>query len=347
MPENRALVFKSVPTGLPVPGEHLVVEAAPYGPDAECPENGLLLQSLYSSIDPYQRARMRDAAEKGYSPPYTLGQPINNRGIAKVLRSNVAEYLEGDLVVGMMPVQEFVAVGEKLMFLIKPLQNPLGIQDIRVFLGGLGIPGLAAYAGLYEIGKPEPGQVIFISAASGAVGQMVGQFARREGLRTIGSVGSDEKLEYLTSKLGFDAGFNYKQESPGQALARLAPEGLDIYYDNVGGDHLEAALDNMKDFGRVIMCGTISEYNTAQRDRHPLRNSTLIFSKRLTVRGFIVSDKGIADKYGAEHQERVQGWIKEGTITTSTWETQGIENGPEALLALFSGSNFGKAVLKF
>ncbi|KAL9622624.1 MAG: hypothetical protein Q9204_008014, partial [Flavoplaca sp. TL-2023a] len=196
---------------------------------------------------------MRPPHIKSYQPALKSGDTITARSIATVLRSDNSAFHPGDIVVGPLPIQEYVALSEDLLGPLNQLHNPLDIEDIRVYLGALGVPGLTAYGGLYEIGKPENGQTIFISAASGAVGQMVGQLAKREGLRAIGSVGSDEKLEYITSTLGFDAGFNYKKESPAEALPRLAPEGIDIYFDNVGGEHLEAALCSMRDFGRVVM----------------------------------------------------------------------------------------------
>lgn len=308
-----------------------------------------MVKLLFSSIDPYQRGRMRRADIKYYSPALHPGDVFTSRGIASVVRSNHASYGPGDVIVGMLPIQEFAALEGGQVAGIRLLDNPLGIEDVREFLGALGIPGLTAYIGLHEIGKPVAGQTIFVSAASGAVGQIVGQLARLEGMRTIGSVGSDEKLSYITEELGFDAGFNYKTESVSDALKLLAPEGLDIYYDNVGGEHLEAALRNMKDFGRVIMCGTISDYNneTPLGEGQPVCSCGYIFSRRLTVRGFVVSDKGCADKYAREHQERVQPWIKANTIKTKIWEIEGIEKAPEGFLALFSGGNFGKAVLKY
>lgn len=194
---------------------------------------------------------MRAANIKSYQPALEPGSPLTARSIAEVQRSAHPAFRPGDTVVGPLPIQEYIALTGDLLPHLKQLNNPLAIEDIRMYLGALGVPGLTAYGGLYEIGKPEKGQTIFISAASGAVGQMVGQLARLEGLHTIGSVGSDEKLEYITSTLGFDAGFNYKKEKPAFALSRLAPEGLDIYFDNVGGEHLDAALGSMKDFGRV------------------------------------------------------------------------------------------------
>lgn len=341
---NKTLVFKKIPEGFPVPGEHLIVETAAYDADVETPADGVVLQSLYTSYDPYMRGRMRDVNIKSYAPAFELNKPIESASIAKVLRSNNANYKEGDLVIGQVPIQDYVALDGKNIVRIRKLENPLGIEDIRVFLGPLGMPGLTAYSSLYEIGKPKKGETIFVSAASGAVGQLVGQLAKHEGLRVIGSVGSDEKLEYITKVLGFDGGFNYKKEKPAAALARLAPEGLDIYYENVGGEHLEAALDAMKNFGRIVVCGLISQYNSAP---YPISNIANVLVKRITMRGFIVGDPGMGDVYAKEHQERVQKWIKEGSFKVLIHETVGMDNAAEGLVGIFYGKNLGKAVLKF
>ena len=347
MAPNRAFVYKSVCEGIPVIGENIAIEPAAYDFSGACPQGSVFLKTLYASIDPYQRLRMRPTHKKSYQPALEPGTALTARSIAEVLRSDHARFRAGDVVVGPIPIQEYAALSDDLLALLQPLDNKLGIADIRVYLGVLGVPGLTAYGGFYEIARPEKGQTMFISAASGAVGQMVGQLARLEGLRTIGSVGSEEKLAFITEELGFDAGFNYKRESPAAALARLAPEGVDVYFDNVGGEHLDAALEAMKDCGRIVMCGSIADYNAAPEQRYPLRSYSCIFSKRLTVRGFVVSDKDIAPKYAKEHQERVQAWVKDGVIRSKIWEVQGIENAPEAFLALFSGGNFGKVVLKF
>ncbi|KAJ5682780.1 hypothetical protein N7462_005945 [Penicillium macrosclerotiorum] len=341
---NKALIFKQIPQGYPVPGQDLVVEAASYGADVAAPADGVVLQSLYTSYDPYMRGRMRPAEVKSYAPAFTLNQAIESASIAKVIRSNNATYKEGELVIGHVPIQEYIALEGKQLVRIRKLENPLGIEDIRVFLGPLGMPGLTAYSSLYEIGKPKKGETIFVSAASGAVGQLVGQLAKHEGLRVIGSVGSDEKLEYITKELGFDGGFNYKTEKPAEALARLAPEGLDIYYENVGGEHLEAALDAMKNFGRIVVCGLISQYNSAP---YPIKNIHNVLVKRVTMRGFIVGDPGMGDIYTKEHQERVQKWIKEGSFKVLIHETVGMDNAAEGLVGIFYGKNKGKAVLKF
>ncbi|OJZ84436.1 hypothetical protein ASPFODRAFT_48464 [Aspergillus luchuensis CBS 106.47] len=341
---NQSLVFKQIPTGYFVPGQDVVLEQASYDASAPAPEGGIFVQSLYASFDPYMRGRMRPAHIKSYSPAFTLNAPIDSSIIGKVLRSNTPAYKEGDLIIGFLPIQQYISVAADQLPRVRALENPLGIEDIRVFIGALGMPGLTAYSSLYEIGKPKKGETIFVSAASGAVGQLVGQLAKHEGLKVIGSVGSDEKLDFIIKELGFDGGFNYKTEKPADALARLAPEGLDIYYENVGGEHLEAALNAMNDFGRIVVCGMISQYNGGG---YPIKNITNVLTKRLDMRGFIVGDKGMGDKYTKEHQEKVQKWIKEGTFKTLIHETQGIENAPEGLLGIFHGKNLGKAVLKF
>ncbi|CEN62490.1 hypothetical protein BJX68DRAFT_161165 [Aspergillus pseudodeflectus] len=344
MATNKALIFKKIPEGYPVPGEHLVVEPVAYDANAPAPANGVFLQSLYTSFDPYMRGRMRSPEIKSYSPPFQLNKAIESATIAKVVRSNNASYKEGDLVIGRLPIQEYVSVGADELSRIRPLENPLGIEDIRVFLGALGMPGLTAYSSLYEIGQPKKGETIFVSAASGAVGQLVGQLAKHEGLKVIGSVGSDEKLDYIIKDLGFDGGFNYKNEKPADALARLAPDGIDIYYENVGGEHMEAALNALNNFGRVVVCGLISQYNSAP---YPIKNIANVLTKRLTMRGFIVGDAGMGDKYTKEHQENVQKWIKDGSFKNLIHETQGIDNAAEGLVGIFYGKNKGKAVLKF
>jgi NADPH-dependent curcumin reductase CurA len=341
---NKALVFKEIPQGYPVPGQHLTVEPATYDANVAAPADGVVLQSLYTSFDPYMRGRMRPAEVKSYAPAFDLNKPIESASIAKVLRSNTDSYKEGDLVIGHVAIQEYVSLDGPNLARIRKLENPLGIEDIRVFLGALGMPGLTAYSSLYAIGKPKKGETIFVSAASGAVGQIVGQLAKHEGLRVIGSVGSDEKLDFIIKELGFDGGFNYKKEKPADALARLAPEGIDIYYENVGGEHLEAALDAMKNFGRVVVCGLISQYNSAP---YPIKNIHNVLVKRITMRGFIVGDPDMGPIYTKEHQERVQKWIKEGSFKVLIHETEGIDNSAEGLVGIFYGKNKGKAVLKF
>lgn len=259
MVQNKNLIFKKAPTGLPKAGEHLTVEDLGFDPQAAPPAGGVTLSILQASFDPYQRGRMRDPKIKSYSPPYELNKPVTNATVAKVLKSDSPDYKEGDLVIASVAIGEYVTLTKDQLKAIQyKIHNPYGLKDLGLFLGPLGMPGLTAYSSLYEIGKPKKGETIFISSAAGAVGQVVGAVAKHEGLRVIGSVGSDEKLKFITEELGFDAGFNYKKESPKDALPRLAPEGIDIYYENVGGEHLEAALENMNNWGRIVACGMVS-----------------------------------------------------------------------------------------
>jgi len=265
MPEtqNKSLIFKEIPTSFPEPGKHLTIENRPIDLSSTPPQNGLLVRNFYASFDPYQRGRMRDSSIKSYSPAFPLNEPIINAGISKILKSSNSKYKEGDVVLVMScPTQEYsVLSAEHVEKGVFPLQNPYNL-DVKLFLGALGMPGLTAYSSLYNIGAPKKGETIFISAASGAVGQIVGQLAKHEGLKVIGSVGDDEKLKYIEKELGFDGGFNYKKEKPSEALKRLAPEGLDIYYENVGGEQLEAAINAMKNHGRISMFDSFSSLPT-------------------------------------------------------------------------------------
>ena len=210
------------------------------------------------------------------------------------------------------------------------------------YLGVLGMPGMTAYVGLLDIGQPKAGETVFVSAASGAVGSVVGQLARITGCRTIGSAGSDEKVRFLRDELGFDAAFNYKETPPEQALRQAAPDGLDIYFDNVGGDHLQAAISAMKPFGRIPLCGMISTYNATTPPPGP-NNLMLMVAKRLTMRGFLVGDH--ADRKAA-FREEVGRYVREGRIRVRETVVDGIERAPEAFLALLRGDHIGKMVVR-
>ncbi|TKX25824.1 NADP-dependent oxidoreductase RED1 [Elsinoe australis] len=346
MVQNKALIFKEAPTGLPEAGKHLKVEARDFDVDQAPPSGGATLKINYVSFDPYQRGRLRAPEIKSYAPPFTLGQPITNRAVATIVKSDNPNFKSGDHVVGdQLNFEEYQVVGkEKLEKDVKQLNNPYNL-DPKLFIGALGMPGLTAYSSLYEIGQPKKGETIFISAASGAVGQLVGQIAKHEGLKVIGSVGDDEKLKFITSELGFQ-GFNYKKERTGDALHRLAPNGVDIYYENVGGETLEAAISAMNPFGRIVACGMISQYNLPPDQNYGVKNLMQVVGKRLTMSGFIVGDANMGPKYAADHQKTVQKWIHEGSYKPRMSVTNGIDNSIEGLLGLFSGKNFGKAVLE-
>ncbi len=251
MVQNKGLIFKQVPQGWPVPGQDLVIEDQGFDLDTEPPQDGITTQNFYVSFDPYQRGRMRAPESKSYFPPFELGKAITNSAVAKVLKSSNSKFNEGDVVVGMIGTEEYSIVSAEVTnSMVRKLDNPHNL-DPRLFIGALGMPGLTAYSSFYDIGEPKKGETIFISAASGAVGQIVGQLAKHEGLTVVGSVGSDEKLDFITKDLNFDGGFNYKKEKPADALKRLAPDGIDIYYENVGGEHLDASLEAITNFGRI------------------------------------------------------------------------------------------------
>lgn len=197
----------------------------------------------------------------------------------------------------------------------------------------------------YDIGQPKEGETIFVTSAAGAVGALVGQLAKREKLKVIGSAGTDDKVEYLKS-LGFDAAWNYKKISTKEALKQYAPEGIDIFYDNVGGEQLDAAMEHANNHARFVECGMISQYNLKPEDRYPHKNLFLIVSKRLTLRGFIVGDENMGPRYVKERDEKVSRWIKNGELHVKEHVVEGIENAAQALLDVFHGNNFGKMILK-
>ncbi|KAI9689718.1 MAG: hypothetical protein M1822_009599 [Bathelium mastoideum] len=347
MVSNKGLIFKKVPDGLPKPGEDLVVEDRPFDLDTTPPPSGgIIVRVHYISLDPYQRGRMRDPKIKSYSPPYTLGQPITNRAVATVVKSDTDKFKAGDLVVtqAQCRCEEYSFLDQEGVAAAQRLDNPYNL-DPKTFVGALGMPGLTAYSSFYEIGAPKKGETIFISSASGAVGQLVGQLAKREGLEVVGSVGDDKKLEYITKDLGFDGGFNYKKEKSSDALHRLAPKGVDIYFDNVGGEQLEAAINAMNAFGRIIACGMISQYNLKPQDMYPIRNLVQVVGKRIKMQGFIVGDPNLRG-YVQDHQKNVQKWIADGSLKAQMDVTKGIENAASGFRGMLEGKNYGKAVLE-
>ncbi|KAF1944686.1 NAD(P)-binding protein [Clathrospora elynae] len=347
MVQNKGVIFKNAPEGWPKPGQDLAVEDRPIDLDQKLPEGALLVKNFYASFDPYMRGRMRAPHIKSYAPPFELGKPITNRSIFKVVKSNTSQFKEGETLItkGVTPIEEYSVLDKDAVAICEKLENPYNL-DPKFFLGALGMPGLTAWSSFYEIGVPKKGETIFISAASGAVGQLVGQLAKHEGLTVIGSVGDDKKLEFIEKELKFDSGFNYKKEKPADALARLAPNGIDIYYENVGGEQLEAAINAMNPFGRIIACGMISQYNLNPTEQYPIRNLMQIVAKRITMRGFIVNDENMGPKHTKEHQEKLQKWLSEGSFKAKISVTEGIDNAVDGFIGMLEGKNFGKAVLQ-
>ncbi|KAK3701605.1 hypothetical protein LTR37_015356 [Vermiconidia calcicola] len=345
MVQNKGLIFKAVPTHWPEIGKHIAIENRDFDLDQSPPPGGFTAKTHYVSFDPYQRGRMRDPSIKSYAPPFQLGKPVTNAAIVTIVKSDNSKFKEGDVARLLSYTEEYTAIPKEMADAAEKLDNPYNL-DQKIFLGALGMPGLTAYSSFYEIGAPKKGETIFISAASGAVGQLVGQLAKHEGLKVIGSVGDDKKLEYIQKDLGFDGGFNYKSEKPLEALQRLAPDGIDIYYENVGGEQLEAAITHINPFGRIVACGMISQYNKPADQAYGVKNLMQVVGKRLKMQGFIVSDKNMGPKYGADHQKNVQKWIHDGSFKSKLSVTEGIDSAAEGLIGLFEGKNFGKAVLE-
>ena len=233
MVQNKGLIYKDHPTSWPEVGKHLVIEDRDFDLDQAPPSGGFTAKVHYVSFDPYQRGRMRKPEIKSYAAPFELNKPVTNSAVVTIIESDNSKFKAGDLVyVPRTFTEEYSVVPKDMADPAEVLKNPFDL-DPKLFVGALGMPGLTAYSSFYAIGEPKKGETIFISAASGAVGQLVGQLAKHEGLTVIGSVGDNKKLEFITKDLGFDAGFNYKEEKPLEALQRLAPNGIDIYYENV------------------------------------------------------------------------------------------------------------------
>ncbi|KAF7555439.1 hypothetical protein G7Z17_g2141 [Cylindrodendrum hubeiense] len=345
MVQNKALIFTQIPESIPIAGQHLAIQQSGFDLTSEPPSGGLTGRVLHASFDPYLRHRLvgPEEARDGFEP-LPVGSVIPNGIIVCILRSDNERFRTDDVVVGMGPIQEYVSLGPGDANQFFPIQNPHNL-DLKLFLGPLGMPGLTAYSALYEIGQPKKGEVIFISAASGAVGQIVGQLALREGLVVIGSAGSNEKLRLLTDVFKFNGAFNYQEGDIQAQLKQLAPDGIDIYYDNVGGEQLEAAISSLKDWGRIVACGYASQYSIPPHKQYGIRNTSMIIGKRLTWKGLSVFDKHMGDAYRARHQEAVSKWIIDGSFKPVMSETNGIDQAAQGLVELFKGNNVGKALL--
>jgi len=327
---NTQIIFKARPTGW-VDDSHFEVRQSEVG----SPGDGeVLVKNLYMSVDPYMRGRMRDT--RSYVAGFELGQVLQAGVVGQVVESRDPNLPEGSFVSGMLGWEQYTIAKGGLMK-IDPELAPLSY-----YLGVLGMPGMTAWVGLNNIGKPKEGESVYVSAASGAVGQVVGQIAKIKGCHVAGSVGSDDKLAYILDDLGFDAGFNYKTaESYGKGLAEACPKGIDVYFENVGGAMLDAVLARSNPFARIVACGMISQYNLEQAEG--VHNLMMIVGNRILMQGFIVSDH--FDQMPQFHAE-MGGWLKAGKIKYRETVTEGIENAPAAFIGMLKGENFGKAVVK-
>lgn len=297
-------------------------------------EGEVLVRNLFLSVDPYMRGRMNET--KSYIPPFSLHQALAGGAVGSVVESKSPRFKPGDFVIGTLRWRNFDIVSASSVEVIE--KGPLGLS---VYLGVLGMPGLTAYVGLLDVGRPNQGDTVFVSGAAGAVGSLVGQIAKIKGCRTIGSAGGPQKVKRLEG-LGFDVAIDYKSAPIGKLLAQAAPNGVDVFFDNVGGDHLTAGLEASNDFGRIVLCGAISQYNAQTYQPGP-GNIFRAIQRRLTLQGFIVSDH--ADRRSAFLEDATQ-WISEGKLSYYETFVDGLERAPEAFLGLFDGANLGKMLVR-
>jgi len=290
-----------------------------------------LVRVAWLSVDPYMRELMDEVA---YLPSFQVGQPLKGRGIGIVIRSDEPDRPLGRWVLGQFPWQEYACAPASELTTLDP-----GLRPITVYLGVLGATGLAAYAGLVRIGRVRPGDTVYVSAAAGAVGSVAAQVAQILGGRVVGTAGSAAKVTWLREVAKLDGAYNYKEISPDSALPRLCPEGIDVYFDNVGGAHLCATLRHMKRFGRVVLCGSIGEYDSPGTAPLSLLEAV---NRRLTLQGFIVSDH---HDLLPEFRERMGKWVMTGQVRSREYIVEGLENAPSALVGLFRGANLGKTLI--
>lgn len=317
MPRESDFRLLESPVPVPGPGEALV-------------------RSLYLSVDPYMRGRI--SGHNGYAKPVEPGSVMIGDVAGEVVESNDPRLAKGDFVEGQLGWQEYAVAAAKTLRKIDPKQAPVSTS-----LYVLGIPGMAAYFGLLDICRPQPGETVVVSGAAGAVGSLAGQIAKIKRCRVIGIAGSDEKVHYLTAELGFDSGFNYKTTQDYEAkLKELAPNGIDVYFDNVGGPITDAAIARLNQRARVAVCGQISQYNSEKPEMGPRWLNQLIV-KQAKVEGFLV--RQFSDRY-EEAYKQLGHWLRDGKVKYRETVVEGIENAPRAFIGMLEGQNIGKQLVK-
>ncbi|MEU7977412.1 NADP-dependent oxidoreductase [Micromonospora sp. NPDC049081] len=331
MTSNREIHLASRPQGWPTADNFRLVET-------EVPTPGpgqIVVRNQFMSVDPYMRGRMNDV--KSYVPPFALDAPLDGGAVGEVVAGGADGISVGDTVLHGLGWREYALLDGRSARRVDPDVGP-----VSAYLSVLGMTGLTAYAGLLDVAAMRPGETVFVSGAAGAVGSMVGQIAKLRGAgRVVGSAGSPAKVARLT-ELGFDAAFDYHDGPVRDALKAAAPDGVDVYFDNVGGEHLEAAIGAMNLHGRAAICGMIAQYNSAEPPAAP-RNLALVIGKRLTLRGFLVGDHGdLREQFVTE----VAGWLREGRLSYDETIVDGLDNAPEAFLGLLRGENLGKMLVR-
>lgn len=329
---NHRVLLASRPVGMPTESDFRIVSG-----DLETMAAGdVLVQVLYLSVDPYMRGRMSDA--KSYADPVPVGGLMVGGTVGRVFRSNSPKFKEGDIVEGYLGWQSLALASAKNLRLVD-----LAVAPISTALGILGMPGLTAYFGLLDLCKPKASETVVVSGAAGAVGSYVGQIAKILGCKVVGIAGSDDKVRLLTDEFGFDAAYNYKTVTNHYAkLKSLCPDGIDCYFDNVGGTITDAVLGWMNTFARIAICGQISQYNNTQMELAP-RPFTQILVKQARVEGFIVTR--YFERFEEGRSQMAQ-WLKEGKLKYRETIVEGIENAPKAFISMLQGGNTGKMLVK-
>ncbi|MFF9864042.1 NADP-dependent oxidoreductase [Streptomyces sp. NPDC013953] len=319
------------PHGWPKPEDFALREA----PVTEPGEGRILVRNLHFSVDPYMRGRMNDV--KSYVPPFQLDRPMDGGAVGEVIASGAEGFAVGDHVLHGLGWREYAELDAKHATKVDGTIAPLS-----AYLGVLGMTGMTAYAGLFETASFKEGDAVFVSGAAGAVGSQVGQLAKLRGAsRVIGSAGSDEKVKLLTEEYGFDAAFNYKNGPVAEQLKEAAPDGIDVYFDNVGGEHLEAAISRLNVHGRVTVCGMIVGYNDTEPAPGP-RNMAMVIGKRLRLQGMLVNDHAALRP---QFVQDVAGWLASGELKYHETVVEGMENGVDAFLGMLRGENTGKMIV--
>ncbi|WP_262691706.1 NADP-dependent oxidoreductase [Kordiimonas aestuarii] len=330
---NKQILLNSRPDGWVSPDNFKLADAAMPEPA----KGEMLLETAYMSVDPYMRGRMNDV--KSYVPPFQIDEPLQAGVVAKVIESNEGKFPVGSYVVGMGLWANYMTTNGDGFQPVDPNLAPLSY-----YLGILGMPGMTAYVGLKGVAELQEGEQLFVSAASGAVGQVVGQIGKNMGCHVAGSAGTDDKVAYLKDELGFDAAFNYKTEDVYKAVRAANPKGIDVYFENVGGPVLEAVINSLNFNARVALCGMISMYNAKLSELPPgPRNMAVLVGRSVRMQGFIVSN------YPDLCKEWIgvgAGWLKEGKLKYRESVAEGIENAPQAFIDVLKGNNFGKQVVK-
>jgi NADPH-dependent curcumin reductase len=330
MATNRQVLLKRRPVGAPTEDDFTLAEA----PLPEPGEGEVLVRGIYLSLDPYMRGRISEA--RSYAKPVDIGAVIEGRVVGQVERSRDPAFRDGDYVLGGYGWQLYSAVPAAGLKKLDPAEAPLSAS-----LGVLGMPGLTAYVGLAEIGRPKAGETVVVSAASGAVGAVAGQLAKREGGRIVGIAGGADKCRYVEAELGFDACLDHRAPDLAAALDRACPKGIDVYFENVGGAVQQAIFPRLNDFARVVMCGMVSEYN--DRTPRPGPNLMSVVRKRIKIQGFIVSDSW--HRFD-EYRTLAAPLLKNGTLKYREDIVDGLDLAPEAFIGLLQGKNFGKLLVR-